>query len=322
VSGVVLIFNTLKKPTFYFIGVTTASSSIMRVFPIWMKALKLPDVEIRGYDIELNGPREEYRTIVSHIGEDELAKGGLVTTHKIAIVREAGDLFDELDRFAGIFGEISSISKKDGKLWGHAKDPISSGLALQVMLPDTYWKDNPDAQAFIMGAGGSGIALSAYLMGEDQGDNMPSRIIISSRSKGSLDHCRLVHEQIGRTTGVRYLQASDERSNDEVLEKLPEGSLVVNATGMGKDRSGSPLTDRALFPHGSYVWEFNYRGSLEFLHQAERQMEERNLLVEDGWRYFIYGWTQVIGEVFELDIGDDDIERLCCAGREIVGHWK
>jgi len=314
--------DKLKNPTFYFIGVTTRKSSIMKVFPMWMKALKLPDVEIRGYDIEPGGSREQYRSIVQRIRDEDLAKGALVTTHKIAIVREAGDLFDELDRYAEIFGEISSISKKGGRLYGHAKDPISSGLALEVMLPGRYWRDHPDAQVLIMGAGGSGIALSAYLMGEEQVDNIPSKIIISNRSAGGLEHCRSVHDRIGRRTEVQYLQVTDADTNDRALMGLTEGSLVVNATGMGKDRPGSPLSNRALFPRNSYAWEFNYRGTLEFLHQAERQKEERHLHVEDGWRYFIYGWTQVIGEVFSLEIDDREIERLCCAAREIVNHWN
>jgi shikimate dehydrogenase len=313
--------DRLTNPTFYFIGVTTSKSSIMKVFPLWMKALKLPDVEIRGYDIELGGSRERYRRIVEYIRSEELAMGALVTTHKIAIVREAGDLFHELDRYAEIFGEISSISKKNGMLYGHAKDPISSGLALGDMLTKGYWKDHPEAQVFIMGAGGSGIALSAYLMEQQREDNVPSRIVISSRSTGSLDHCRAVHGRVGRRTEVAYLQVTEKDSNDRALEALPEGSLVVNATGMGKDRPGSPLSDGAVFPRYGYAWEFNYRGSLEFLHQAERQQKARNLHVEDGWRYFIYGWTQVIGEVFSLDIPDHEIERLCCAAREIVGHW-
>jgi shikimate 5-dehydrogenase len=285
-----------------------------------MKALNLPDVEILGYDIKPDGTRQKYRTILEHIKKEEQAKGALVTTHKIAIVREAGDLFDRLDRYADIFGEVSSISKQEGMLIGHAKDPFSSGLALEAFLPDNYWMGHTEAKAFIMGAGGSGIALSAYLMREQHGRNVPSSIIISDRNQEGLDHCRAVHERIGRGTDVQYMHAADDE-NDRTLETLPEGSLVVNATGMGKDHPGSPLSPRAVFPTDSYVWEFNYRGSLEFLHHAEAQQEERRLTVEDGWRYFIYGWTQVIGEVFSFEIDDADIERLCCAGREIVGHW-
>jgi shikimate 5-dehydrogenase len=294
----------------------------MRIFPIWMKALKLPDVEIVGYDIEPGGPREKYRAILTHIKKEEHAKGALVTTHKIAVVREARDLFDGFDTYADIFGEVSSISKHDGRVIGHAKDPISSGLALEAFLPENHWVNNPGAQAFIMGAGGAGIALSASLMREEHGDNVPSNIVISNGNREGLDHCRAVHDRlgIGRRTELRYIEVVDDE-NDAVVEALPEGSLIVNATGMGKDTPGSPLSQGAAFPRGSYVWEFNYRGSLEFLHQAEAQQEERGLVVEDGWRYFIYGWTQVIGEVFSFDISDADIERLCCAAREIVDHW-
>ena len=42
---------------------------------------------------------------------------------------EAGDMFEYLDPYAEMFGEMSSISKKEGRLEGYAKDPITSGLA-------------------------------------------------------------------------------------------------------------------------------------------------------------------------------------------------
>ena len=31
-------------------------------------------------------------------------------------------------------------------------------------------------------------------------------------------------------------------------------------------------------------------------------MKEKNLHVEDGWVYFLHGWTRVIAEVFHVDI--------------------
>jgi len=299
-----------ESPTFYFVGVTTLKSSIMKIFPWWIRELEIPITQIVGYDVEVGGPAEKYRAIVRHIKENENAKGALVTTHKINIVQAAGHLFDYLDEYAKIFGEISSISKKNGELRGHAKDPISAGLALESFLPENHWVDNKGAQVFIMGAGGSGIALSAYLMRKQHEKNIPSKIIISNRSLGRLDHCKEVNERIGETTEVEYVQVGAHKTNDEVMADLPEGSLIVNATGMGKDRPGSPISDDVLFPPNSYVWEFNYRGSLEFLYQAEKQMKEQNLHVEDGWIYFIHGWTQVIGEAFNIDITQNDIERL------------
>jgi shikimate 5-dehydrogenase len=78
--------------------------------------------------------------------------------------------------------------------------------------------------------------------------------------------------------------------------------MVINATGLGKDRPGSPLTDSVEYPENGIAWDFNYRGDLIFLEQAKAQKESKTLSVEDGWVYFIHGWTRVIAEVFHIDI--------------------
>ena len=94
---------------------------------------------------------------------------------------------------------------------------------------------------------------------------------------------------------------------------LKPWSLIVNATGLGKDRPGSPLTDAVEFPENSLVWEINYRGDLLFMHQALVQKEAKNLHVEDGWIYFIHGWTQVIAEVFHIEMTQelfDECKRI------------
>jgi len=106
------------------------------------------------------------------------------------------------------------------------------------------------------------------------------------------------------------VENSDPRGNDRLLAELTPGSLVINATGMGKDTPGSPITDAALFPEQGYVWELNYRGELEFLHQAERHVAGRHLHVEDGWRYFIHGWAVVMEHVFEIDIKREKLARM------------
>ena len=83
---------------------------------------------------------------------------------------------------------------------------------------------------------------------------------------------------------------------------MSPGALVINATGLGKDAPGSPLTDNGIFPEQAVVWDLNYRGQLVFLDQARHQETSQKLQVEDGWTYFIYGWTRVIAEVFHVDI--------------------
>ena len=96
---------------------------------------------------------------------------------------------------------------------------------------------------------------------------------------------------------------------------LKPSSLVINATGLGKDVPGSPITDAGLFPQQGIAWDLNYRGDLVFLDQARRQQLKRNLQAENGWTYFLYGWTQVIAEVFDIDIPPsgssfDEISRI------------
>ena len=113
---------------------------------------------------------------------------------------------------------------------------------------------------------------------------------------------RDVHQNVGGGIPVEYVLAPIPTDNDELCRDMSPGSLIVNATGLGKDRPGSPLTDQVLFPQGGYVWDFNYRGDLLFLKQAGRQRSSRDLVIEDGWVYFLHGWTRVISEVFDIDI--------------------
>jgi len=65
-----------------------------------------------------------------------------------------------------------------------------------------------------------------------------------------------------------------------------------------------------VFPHGGVVWDFNYRGSLEFLHQAAAQQADRDLTLEDGWRYFIHGWSQVVADVFDISMPPETVAEL------------
>jgi shikimate 5-dehydrogenase len=289
------------RPTFYFIGVTTGKSSIMKVFPEWAKFLSLTDVVIKGIDFKPHDAPDAYREAVEFIKNDPLSRGALVTTHKIDLLKACLDLFDELDPYARIMGEISCISKRNGKLIGHAKDPITSGLAIEAFLPPRYWADT-GAAALMLGAGGSSIAITSYLMQASHGANRPSKIIVTNRSQPRLDEIRHIHRKFEARTPTAYFLTPRPANNDAVLKNLPPGSLVVNATGLGKDAPGSPLTDGAVFPAKGVVWELNYRGDLIFLKQAEAQRESRQLQIEDGWVYFIHGWTQVIAEVFDIEI--------------------
>ena len=288
-------------PTLYFFGVTTAKSSIMKVFPAWAKHLGLARAVIKGFDFPLHAPPEDYRAAVDFVKNDPLSLGALVTTHKIDLYHACRDQFDEIDRHALYMGETSCLSKRDGRLVCHAKDPISSGLSLDGFLPQRHF-ERTGAEVFSMGAGGSTIALTWHLMQPSRGLDRPARIVVSNRSPARLEEIRRIHAQLGAGVPTEYVLAPRPEDNDATLSGLRPGSLVVNATGLGKDAPGSPLTNAARFPERGVVWDLNYRGELVFLEQARAQRAERDLQIEDGWTYFLHGWTQVIAEVFHIDI--------------------
>jgi len=117
-------------------------------------------------------------------------------------------------------------------------------------------------------------------------------------------------ESLDTDIEFEYIQNAEPKKNDEIMADMPDGTVVVNATGKGKDTPGSPVTNAGLFPREGIAWEINYRGELDFWHQAMAQKESRNVFVEDGWLYFLHGWTQVISEVLHLDIDEPTFNKL------------
>lgn len=296
-----------------FVGVSTAQSSIMSIFPVWADILGLPTRTLVGHDLGVDARPEQYVELVERIRDDPDHLGALVTTHKMGLYAATRDLFDELDEFSTLCGEISSISKRGGHLSGHAKDPITVGLAAEEFLPDDHFAVT-GAHAICLGAGGAGTALSWYLA---ERADAPSLIVVTDTSRDRLDHLRGVHDRRGTPDGlIRYVLADTPEATRAVLAAAPEGSLVVNASGLGKDRPGSPVPDGAQFPRRSIVWEFNYRGTLVFLAQARAQREASALTVVDGWRYFIHGWSSVIAEVFGITLTPELVQRLSEAAQE------
>lgn len=295
------------RPTLYFVGVSTTRSSIMKVFPRWAELLGI-EADIRGYDAVPKAPAEAYRTIVRHLRDDPLALGALVTTHKIDLLDATRDLIDELDPHALTCGEISCLSKRGGRLIGHAKDPITSAASWRAFVPRDQWTGG--AEVLCLGAGGSAVAISVALAAFDRPGDRPKAITFVNRGPERLAHLRSVHATIDADIEFRYVVNADPVVNDALMAELPPGSMVVNATGMGKDSPGSPLTDAGVFPERGLVWELNYRGELVFLDQARAQAEARGLTLEDGWIYFLHGWSSVVAEVFNLTLTDDLFAQL------------
>lgn len=299
-----------------FIGVSTGGSLINRLFPVWAGVLGLGNARLVGIDLPVGAPPRAIRDTVRYIAETDSLRGALVTTHKIAVHAHASDLFARFDRYADLLGEVGGISKTAAGLAGHAKDPITAGAALDRLVPRSWWRDHPAAEVLILGAGGAGLALAAHLL-EGPADSRPRRIVLTDIDAGRLAHADRPLGTLGGAGIVERRRVAGAADTDALLAALAPASLVVNATGLGKDRPGSPLSDAARFPAGGAVWEFNYRGALDFLAQARAQAAARALTVGDGWTYFLYGWAHVIAEVYGLTLDDALFARLEAAAEGV-----
>ena len=288
-----------------------------------MQTLDRPDVQLVGLDFPLHDDPANYRACVEFLKQAPLALGGLVTTHKIDLFDAARDLFDELEPEALALREVSAIAKQaaaDGqggraRLVGRVSDPVSGGESMDAMLGGGYF-GRTGAQVLIFGAGGSAAALALHLLHKPDPADRPSQLIVVDRTAGRLQRFETLVEPwqaalgAGRRVPYRCVLNEDPYANDQLLAELSPGSIVVNATGMGKDRPGSPVTDAAPFPPYGVAWDLNYRGDLQFLRQARGQANAWGLRVEDGWEYFVRGWVLVLSFVLHIRVDETLFRRL------------
>lgn len=300
----------------YFVGVSTGGSFMNALFPLWARALELGSARLEGIDVRLDAPAGDYVAVVEFIRGNAYARGALVTSHKVNLVRHAGPLFDELEDDALRLGEVSAIIKRQGRLVGAAMDPVSAGAALGELVPAGHWRRRGDAEVLILGCGGAALAIALRLLERPEGDR-PTRITLTDIGADALEHARERLGGIAPAGRLRLVHVAAVGDHHRLLAGLGPGSLVVNATGMGKDRPGSPVGDDATFPNHGLVWELNYRGQRRFLAQARRQQEARALTIADGWLYFLHGWSQVIGAVFGVSVDAVSFARLRAAAESL-----
>lgn len=289
-----------------FIGVSTGNSSIVKVFPTWSEILGL-DAELFGIDIPLAAEPAQIREALLELRDRENCQGALVTTHKINCYQHGFDLFEGFDDFAALCGEVSSVKVRKGKIFGAAKDPISAGKSIEEFLVENHFADGGEVLCF--GDGGAATAIGWYLASRK---DAPEKMTFLGVGEEKLAHLSKVVQNKYPKEKLSLSLYQPELVAD-LMSALPLKSFIINATGMGKDLPGSPVPAGVGFSQAAVVWELNYRGSLEFLHQAKDQIVEKNLQVEDGWRYFIHGWTQVIAEVFELNFTLEKVYELALA---------
>lgn len=274
----------------YFIGVDTRASSSHRYFPRWAEIVGAPGATLEGLDAPAGASGSQIRSMVERVRDDGASRGALVTTHKVAVYDAAQDLFAEFNDDAQLLSEVGCIVRRsEAALAGIAVDTTSCALPMRDIPTPT--------DVLIFGAGGAGRAIAVYL----QRHRTPRRIVLTDTDSRRREETRRVVE-------VETYSAAD---NDRLLRDVATRSVIVNATGLGKDRPGCPLTDAARFPAEAIAWDLNYRGDLRFLTQARAQ----GITVVDGWTYFISGWAHVMAHVFGREVTPELLDAFTESAR-------
>jgi len=277
--------------TIKFIGVSTAGSSIHQVFPRWAQLLGV-NAEVVGVDVP-RGPdaHARLREALSAIRADERCLGAVVTSWKSALYQVASTDFDDLDGLAVECHEVNAVRRhEDGRLSGYARDPISVGQVVDGIWPER------DADLLCLGSGGTAIALGRHLLARGQG----GRLQFIDREPAQTSHFTDVIGTVAGDGPFNIEAKAADGPYDDLVAGARPGTLIVNATGAGKDRAGSPVTDGVEFPRECVFWDLNYRGELGMLATARMQADAHKLRVHDGLSLFCHGWAAALSAVLGL----------------------
>jgi len=300
-----------------FVGVDTSGSAVHRLFPTWIATFGV-DAELIGVDLPLGSARERYRRLVAELVRDDEVIGAVVTSHKLSLFDACADLFREIDRYAAIARETNCLWKRGNRLSAAARDPLALAAVFAEMVPPSYWRDH-GADVLCLGARGTATAIAITLVAEQRRQqpefSSPAHIVFVDVSKKRLAALRRTVDRISAGGGVECLPVRDQLGSDDGLCRLPPRSLVINATGLGKDIPGSPVGGAAAFPLDGLVWELNDRGELPFLERARRQQRERHLQLHDGWHYFLHGWFQALSAIFDWPDDGDSFSQFAEAAQ-------
>ena len=287
-----------------FLGVSTAQSRINTQFKTFGAVLGF-SAELVGVDLPIGSSSEAYKAFLDYILHDNSVAGALVTSHKTALFRAGRHLFTSLSADATKLEEVGAIRRTTEGITGQASDPRAVKRALGIIL-----KSQPPLKrrdVLIFGAGGAGLAL-AYVLGKDVNDEPGGSITLVESDANRYSAVRIILEHLRLKRPINLI--CNGSSGDSILDHSSPGTLVVNATGLGKDAPGSPISDAAKFPSNSIAWDFNYRGSLEFLSQARSQVSARQISVGDGFDYYVAGWTEVLSYIFNVTPSETNHTRL------------
>lgn len=294
-----------------FVGVSTAGSRVHTVFPAWSPLL-WPDTELVGLDLPVTTDAETYRRVIRVLVGNPRIRCAVVTTHKLRLfdaVASNHALIATTDSLSTLSREINTLDASERRAF--ARDPVS----LRILLDDL----DANRPLLCIGTGGAATALllaatldlAATLA---RGTPVPRRrgqpLTFLDRSAPALRALDQVRRRCHLPAdAVRLIHTPDPDAVGQVVSTADAGSVVINATGLGKDAAGSPLPNASQFPPDALAWDFNYRGPLTFLVQAAAG----GIPYQDGWQYFVAGWTAALCAVTNRPFTPDLLGQMKAA---------
>lgn len=268
----------------YFVGIKTRGSLIHRLIRDWT-ALAAVEVDFKPVDLQQGLGWEPYVDLLASFRADAGFLGAQVTSHKTMLYEVRAHL-DEITPLAGVSREIGAVIRRGRDLVGMSSDMV----ALQEELPDAI-QANPAMEpgvftTLILGGGGAATAMACSLLQA----RLARRVIISE-----VDAHRRV-QLLDWASSLEYMEGVvrivTESEVPAVLSRLDEGSLIVNATGMGKDSLGTPIPPDTPIPDHCTLWDLNYRGELGFLRKDKvlYNGSPAQPVTRDGLSYFVRNW--------------------------------
>ena len=323
-----------------FLGISTAGSLAHQTFPGWSQ-LFCPGAVMRGVDLPDDASPAEFRDLVAAMTANPRVLGAVVTSHKLRLFNACSDLVDDAEPLVALTREINSLNTRDG-VRAFARDPQSLDIILDGIGAPAGRGGGPHGRGggprgrgggppgpaprpmLCIGAGGSAIAVMLAMRLDIAGTLAVRQpvlrtgpaargpLTIVGRDQASLDNVRAVQDRCGIPgAGVAFRLAPGAGAAAGCLQSAPPGTVVINATGLGKTAPGSPLPDLAVFPPDAVAWDFNYRGPLTFLDQAR----QAGVATEDGWDYFVAGWSAALAAITGRDLTPERLGRAIESAR-------
>jgi shikimate dehydrogenase len=307
------------EPLILFLGVSTSGSVAHAVFDRWAAELGRPWA-LWGVDLPASAPPGAFRRLVSAMRGNPAVDGAVVTAHKLRLYRACAQDLARRDWLTEITHEINALATT-GVLAGYARDALSLARILPGLIRSTAGDGLDDLHVLCLGAGGAATALLLALHldtdperdggagGRDRADP-PASVTFTDVDPRALADLRSVAGRAGiGTSRLSFVRVRDPADSDALVSGLPSPGFVINATGLGKDAAGSPVTGRARFGPGTLAWDLNYRGDLAFLRQAAAS----GATALDGWDYFVAGWAGGLTAIAQTPFTGDLLTRFAQA---------